>query len=58
MAVGLGTLRLAPSEFWAMTLCELDAALRGAFGLAVGAGALRRTDLDALMAAHPDARGL
>ncbi len=57
MAAGLGTLRLAPSEFWAMTLRELDAALRGAFGLAMVGSAPTRADLDALMVAHPDTRG-
>ena len=33
MAAGLGTLRLAPRDFWSMTPRELDAALRGALGL-------------------------
>lgn len=58
MMAGLGTLRLAPSEFWAMSLRELDAALRGAFGLAVTVDALKRADLDALMAAHPDTKDI
>jgi uncharacterized phage protein (TIGR02216 family) len=33
MTAGLGTLRLAPHDFWSMTPRELDAALRGALGL-------------------------
>ena len=53
MAAGLGALRLRPKDFWAMTPRELDAALRGAFGLA-GFGAMSRTDLSALMARYPD----
>jgi uncharacterized phage protein (TIGR02216 family) len=53
MAAGLGTLRLAPAVFWAMTPRELDAALRGAFGEGAAA-APSRDDLAALMAAFPD----
>lgn len=34
MAVGLGVLRLPPSQFWAMTPRELEAALDGLDGLA------------------------
>ncbi|ODA66834.1 hypothetical protein A7A08_02131 [Methyloligella halotolerans] len=54
MAAGLGTLRLAPRDFWAMTPRELDAALRGVFGM--GAGGLRPSagDLAALMVRYPD----
>jgi uncharacterized phage protein (TIGR02216 family) len=54
MEAGLGTLRLAPSVFWAMTPRELDAALRGAFGFAAQEAPMRRDDLTALMAAFPD----
>jgi len=54
MGAGLGTLRLAPSVFWAMTPRELDAALRGALGLAWQGGSMTRADLSALMAAYPD----
>jgi uncharacterized phage protein (TIGR02216 family) len=53
MAAGLGSLRLAPSVFWAMTPRELEAALRGTFG-AVQAAAPSRDELAALMAAFPD----
>jgi uncharacterized phage protein (TIGR02216 family) len=53
MEAGLGALRLAPSEFWAMTPRELEAALRGAFGTARDE-AMSRGDLAALMAAYSD----
>lgn len=53
MAAGLGALRLAPDIFWAMTPRELDAALRGAFGVAAS-HPMSRSDLLALMAAYPD----
>lgn len=54
MTAGLGTLRLAPSEFWAMTPRELDAALRGALGVGSQRGSMTREDLSALMGAYPD----
>jgi len=53
MAMGLGTLRLAPDVFWAMTPRELEAALRGAFGLA-SADPISRADLLGLMHTYPD----
>ena len=53
MAVGLGRLGLAPNVFWNMTLPELDAALRGAFGDRL-AGALDRSELKDLMIRFPD----
>ncbi len=53
MAAGLGALRLPPNVFWAMTPRELDAALRGAFGVAAP-HPMSRTDLSALMKAFPD----
>jgi uncharacterized phage protein (TIGR02216 family) len=53
MRAGLGQLRLAPQDFWAMTLPELNAALRGT-GPAGPAEALPRAALDALMALYPD----
>jgi uncharacterized phage protein (TIGR02216 family) len=53
MAAGLGTLRLSPAVFWAMTPRELDAALRGAFGVA-SAHPMSRADLSALMTVYPD----
>lgn len=54
MAAGLGMLRLAPAVFWAMTPRELEAALRGAFGVTSVARPMSRADLSALMAAYPD----
>ncbi len=53
MEAGLGTLRLPPQVFWTMTPRELEAALRGAFGVA-RASPLSRADLSALMKAYPD----
>ena len=54
MTAGLGTLRLAPHDFWSMTPRELDSALRGALGLVAATPAMTRSDLKALMAAFPD----
>ncbi len=54
MAAGLGTLRLPPSHFWAMTPKEIDAALRGAFGLAADAAVPSRVDFDRLCHLFPD----
>ena len=54
MEAGLGTLRLAPPIFWAMTPRELDAALRGALGVATAHKAPSRSELSALMHAYPD----
>lgn len=46
---GLG---LRPAEFWALTPAELQLLL----GRGDGVAPMRRTALDALMAAYPDAR--
>jgi uncharacterized phage protein (TIGR02216 family) len=54
MEAGLGTLRLAPSVFWAMTPRELEAALRGAFGVAHAPRPMSRADLARLMDLFPD----
>lgn len=54
MAVGLGRLGLPPSEFWRMTPKELDAALRGRFGPAIGAETPTRAELAQLMQLFPD----
>lgn len=54
MEAGLGSLRLRPSDFWAMTPRELDAALRGAFGTRNAATPPTRGDLAALMKRYPD----
>ncbi|MEM1344691.1 MAG: rcc01693 family protein [Pseudomonadota bacterium] len=55
MRLGLGTLRLAPEHFWAMTPVELLCALEGAGVLAPEGARLGRTRLDALMHRYPDA---
>lgn len=54
MAAGLGTLRLSPRDFWGMTPRELDAALRGMFGIGGAATRPSAGDLAALMARYPD----
>ena len=55
MRLGLGTLGLAPDQFWAMTPVELRRALEGAGILPIGAdGPMSRSGLDALMQAYPD----
>jgi len=54
MAAGLGSLGLPPSEFWRMTPKEIDAAVRGRFGLTNDVGCLSRTDLAHLMQQFPD----
>ena len=54
MRLGLGTLRLPPEQFWAMTPWELSLALEGAGLKAVGGTAPDRGALDRLMAAFPD----
>jgi uncharacterized phage protein (TIGR02216 family) len=53
MAAGLGILRLAPRDFWAMTPRELDAALRGLLG-PLPATPLLRSALADLMQRYPD----
>jgi uncharacterized phage protein (TIGR02216 family) len=53
MGVAFGVLGLAPDVFWAMTLKELAAAIRGRLGLA-GAAPLSRPDLDAMLERFPD----
>jgi uncharacterized phage protein (TIGR02216 family) len=54
MIAGLGHLGLAPRDFWAMTPRELDAALRGHYGLTAATQPLSRTALTTLMQAFPD----
>lgn len=54
MELGLGALGLAPATFWALTPRELQAALRGKFGLTVEGQALARDELEALMRRYPD----
>lgn len=54
MGIALGALRVPPAQFWAMTLPELDALLRGALGPRAEARALSRTGLADLMSRFPD----
>lgn len=54
MAFGLGRLGWPPAVFWAASPREIAAALR-VHQPADTATAPRRVDLQALMAAHPDA---
>jgi uncharacterized phage protein (TIGR02216 family) len=54
MEAGLGTLRLPPPVFWAMTPRELEAALRGVFGMGQVGEPMSRTDLAKIMEAYPD----
>ncbi|MEO1282943.1 MAG: phage tail assembly chaperone [Pseudomonadota bacterium] len=54
MGMGLGVLALAPSTFWALTIPEFEAALRGRFGDRSAAAALDEKGLRSLMAQFPD----
>ncbi|MEQ1650525.1 MAG: rcc01693 family protein, partial [Hyphomicrobiaceae bacterium] len=54
MAAGLGQLRLAPNTFWSMTPKELDAALRGHFGIPSHTTPLSYATLSSLMHRYPD----
>lgn len=49
---GLGTLRLSPRDFWAMTPRELSYAIRAVRGVA--AASLSRAGFDDLMRRFPD----
>jgi uncharacterized phage protein (TIGR02216 family) len=50
MQLGMGRLGLAPRDFWAMTLRELNAAL----GLTGASPGMTRGDLEALLELYPD----
>ncbi|MEP1206728.1 MAG: phage tail assembly chaperone [Rhizobiaceae bacterium] len=52
MRFGLGQLRLAPKDFWALSLPELNAALR--FHHPAAVSLLSRQDLNQMMHKHPD----
>jgi len=54
MALGLGVLRLAPGEFWSMSLPELNAAITGLTGAALADAPPTRDDFGALMQRFPD----
>jgi uncharacterized phage protein (TIGR02216 family) len=58
MAFGLGLLRLAPRDFWAMTPRELDAALAGLLGRAHTDTPTARATLTDLMKRYPDQSSL
>jgi uncharacterized phage protein (TIGR02216 family) len=53
MAFGLGTLKLPPAVFWAMTPRELQAAMTGVYG-PESPPPVSRTELVELMARFPD----
>ena len=53
MELGLGQLRLAPDQFWRMTLRELSAAARGARP-ETGGEAMTRASLSMLEMRFPD----
>ncbi len=52
MSFGLGKLRLAPTEFWSLTLPELNAALQAHYP--ADNRPLSRQQLNDLMRRHPD----
>ncbi len=54
MAAGLGQLKLTPDAFWALTLRELNAALRGRVGLTVSSAPPTRHEMQDLMRSFPD----
>ena len=54
MAFGLGVLRLSPTDFWAMTIPELVAAVRGLRGRLGLGEPLPRRALARLIARFPD----
>lgn len=56
MSFGLGTLRLSPDEFWAMTPRELQAAMRGVLGPEPQKGSPTREEMNRLLARFPDER--
>jgi uncharacterized phage protein (TIGR02216 family) len=50
MGLGLGTMRLSPAAFWAMTPREFSAAV----GALAPASAPRRNEFEALLQLYPD----
>ncbi|MCF6327104.1 MAG: phage tail assembly chaperone [Devosiaceae bacterium] len=54
MQFGLGILKLSPSQFWAMTPRELDAAYRANNLFNDFGGPVKRNRLDELMKRFPD----
>lgn len=54
MAVGFGLLGLEPRAFWSLTLPELDAAVRGRFGMQRSEEPPSRRELSELQHRYPD----
>jgi len=54
MEMGLGVLGLVPAVFWSLTPRELQAMLRGKFGVTGDGVAPTRVQLDAMMRQYPD----
>jgi uncharacterized phage protein (TIGR02216 family) len=54
LAIGLGTLRLPPDQFWRMTPREFAAAVRGLYG--ERSAPMERASLEALVRRFPDRR--
>lgn len=54
MAVGFGLLGLEPRAFWSLTLAELDAAVRGRFGVHRPEAPPSRRELAELERRYPD----
>lgn len=54
MRFGLGVIGLGPSEFWNMTPCEFEAAVKGRLGQLSDVAPFSRDRLDALLQRFPD----
>ena len=54
MRFGLGALGLAPRDFWRMTPCEFDAAVKGSMGQFADAEPMSGARLRALAQRFPD----
>ena len=54
MALGFGVLRMAPAQFWAMSVSELNAALKGLTGEAWAETPISRHHFGVLMDRYPD----
>lgn len=57
MGLGLGIMAMPPKVFWAMTVREFEAAVRGRLGAGGSASPLDRPGLERLMARYPDEAG-
>ena len=56
MRFGLGVLGLAPQDFWRMSPCEFDAAVKGRMGQLADAAPMTGERLRSLAAQFPDER--